>query len=412
MFVEDSDDSSKELRYNYRYRLYPSPEQEEVLEETLELCRQLYNEILKEFKDEETAPTSFNTVRMKMKDITKEDERYSSIHSRVKLMVSRRFYSNVRNVDGPHQTSRIGRLRYKGENWYKTFNYNQSGFEVRENDCWTDSLWLSKIGEIPMRYHRDIPEGAEVPQVTIKRSRSGEWYAIFCVNKEVSEPEMDSDAEDLSYVGIGAGYTHFLADTEGNAIESLPRDSSSRKRRRDDLDRKQYRSNNWNDAYEQFYKEEEHLSEKRRDVLHKLSRRYIDMYDVIVVEHRYIGLPDTAWWDFLDMLSYKAESANTMVIWADSPQDTDQNCPNCGVSAAQSLWMEHCGCPSCGNSLRRPVEDINSVFSRITDDSHEGKLQLLLGPGWAKETPVDTPASMDTVSISSVVESGSYDINS
>jgi putative transposase len=40
---------------NYKFRLYPTKEQEEKLLETLELCRQVYNHFLAQWKEKITS---------------------------------------------------------------------------------------------------------------------------------------------------------------------------------------------------------------------------------------------------------------------------------------------------------------------------------------------------------------------
>ncbi|MDD1678952.1 MAG: hypothetical protein LUO93_07225, partial [Methanomicrobiales archaeon] len=50
----------------------------------------------------------------------------------------------------------------------------QSGFELRG-----DVLHLSKIGDIPIKIHRELI--GKVKTLTIRRTRTGKWYASFSV---------------------------------------------------------------------------------------------------------------------------------------------------------------------------------------------------------------------------------------
>ncbi len=50
----------------------------------------------------------------------------------------------------------------RGRGWFKTLNYNQSGFKLESG-----KLVLSKIGEIPIKLHRKIKE--KVKGVIVKR---------------------------------------------------------------------------------------------------------------------------------------------------------------------------------------------------------------------------------------------------
>jgi len=69
---------------------------------------------------------------------------------------------------------KVGKLRYKTGNSFKTLNFNQSGFKI---DFKQKRLSLSKVGSIPIKLHRPI-EG-KIKDIIIKKStKSGRWYAI------------------------------------------------------------------------------------------------------------------------------------------------------------------------------------------------------------------------------------------
>ncbi len=79
---------------------------------------------------------------------------------------------------------KVGKLRYKKHGNFKSFILNQSGFKVTKTGNRLDKLHISKVGDIPIRIHREI-EG-KINQVIIKRYKSGEWYALVCVDKKIS----------------------------------------------------------------------------------------------------------------------------------------------------------------------------------------------------------------------------------
>jgi putative transposase len=110
--------------------------------------------------------------------------------------------------------ARVGRLRFKGKEWFKTFTYNQSGFELRKTGKRLDRLWLSKIGDIPIRIHREI-EG-NIKQIVIKRYNSGEWWGWGSTESE-NEPEQRPIQK---AVGLDVGIKHFTTDSDGKQIEN------------------------------------------------------------------------------------------------------------------------------------------------------------------------------------------------
>jgi putative transposase len=77
-----------------------------------------------------------------------------------------------------------------------------------------DRLWLSKIGAIPIRVHREI-EG-NIKQIVIKKCSSGRWCACVSVEAE-NEPEQKPIQK---AVGMDVGLEHFTTDSDGKQIEN------------------------------------------------------------------------------------------------------------------------------------------------------------------------------------------------
>jgi putative transposase len=174
-------------------------------------------------------------------------------------------------------------LKWKPPREYRSLTYNQSGFELK-NTSGRPTLWLSKIGEIPIHLHRDIPENATVKQVTIKREGTGEWYATFGIDVDEATPEKPENPENV--VGIDVGILKYAHDTDGYAIES-PDFSEERERlerAQRDLSRKEHGSANWEKQRRVVAERHANLKRKRRDFLHKLSNHYAREYDLVAVE--------------------------------------------------------------------------------------------------------------------------------
>jgi putative transposase len=244
-------------------------------------------------------------------------------------MVNHQLWSNVRTLSRLKRSGRkVGRLRYKGVGWFKTLNFNQSGFKLRNG-----KLILSKVGEIPIELHREI-EG-KVKGVIIKREHPGNWFAIFQVEDEPVPLPKTGRA-----IGIDVGVRHFLTDSDGRQVENprfCERTLEQIRKRHKQLSRKKKGSKNREKARVRLAKAYEKLVNQRNDFLHKLSRFYVDNYDLIAVErlnisgmvrnHRLGGkILDASWGKFLQMLSYKAERAGRRVVEVD-PKGTSQNIP-------------------------------------------------------------------------------------
>ncbi len=98
-------------------------------------------------------------------------------------MVNYQLWSNIKALNELRKKGRkVGRLRYKTGNSFKTMNFNQFGFKI---DLERKRLILSKVGEIPIKFHR--PVDGMVKGAIVKRTRTGRWFAIVQaeINKEL-----------------------------------------------------------------------------------------------------------------------------------------------------------------------------------------------------------------------------------
>ena len=79
---------------------------------------------------------------------------------------------------------------------------SDDGFELKHTSGRT-RLWLSKTGDIPITFHRDLPDDATIETVTVKRKPTGKWYAILGVETPHDPPEKPDEVTDA--VGIDVG---------------------------------------------------------------------------------------------------------------------------------------------------------------------------------------------------------------
>ncbi|MHA1859967.1 MAG: RNA-guided endonuclease InsQ/TnpB family protein, partial [Candidatus Asgardarchaeia archaeon] len=158
----------------------------------------------------------------------------------------------------------------------------------------------------------------------IKKHNSGKWFACVCVEKEVKSVRR----EPKKVVGIDVGIKHFLTDSEGRQIENPRFYERTLERIRvlqHWLSRKKEGSRNREKQRIKLAKAYERLVNQRDDFLHKLSRFYVNNYDVICVEDLQIRnmvrnrklagkILDASWGKFLQILERKAERAGVRVV--------------------------------------------------------------------------------------------------
>ncbi len=260
---------------------------------------------------------------------------------------------------------KIGQLRFKGKNWFKTISYNQSGFSLEHTYKKNGRLKLSKVGDIKIKMHRKV-EG-NIKQITIKKENN-KWFA-FIISDEIRKLEHGN-----KILGIDLGINHYLVDSEGKKVKHpkiyermLPKLRKTHK----DLSKKKKDSKNRNKARKRLNKIYEKLNNQRNDFLHKTSTDLIKKSKIIFLEDLNIkgmmmqkyfnakNIADSSWNKFIQMLEYKAENAGVRVIKI-NPKNTTKLCSNCGAMKPMHLWDRTYKCAECDYEANR---DENSAIN-------------------------------------------------
>ena len=86
----------------------------------------------------------------------------------------------------------------------------------------------------------------------------------------------------------------------------------------------------------------------------------------MVKNHRLAGsIQDASWNRFIQLLSYKAESAGMKVIKVDA-RNTSKECSNCGNIREMPLSMREYNCGRCGMQLDRDINASINILNRAT----------------------------------------------
>jgi putative transposase len=349
------------IRRTFKYRLFPNRKQRETLATTLEVCRQLYNDALQERRDAwKTCRTgvTFNMQSAQLPECKKADVTLRSIYSQVLQDVLHR-------VDKTYKAffrRGNGFPRFKGKGWFDSFSYPQLGFSVSGRQ-----LSLSKIGNVKIKLHR--PLAGEVKTLTLK-NENGKWYACFSCIVDV-EPLPKND----SVVGIDVGLESFAVTSAAEIIDNprwfrAAQKTLRRKQRR--VSRCMKQSAGWKRACRFVAKLHKHVFDQRNDFQHKLSRDLVNNYGFIAVEDLNVkglaggmlakSVHDAAWSSFIAKLSYKAESADRLLVKVGARR-TSQQCP-CGKLVPKKLWDRKHFCGVCGLSTTRDHASALEILRR------------------------------------------------
>src|SRR5215216_6048615 len=163
------------MRKAFKYRIYLTNGQRRILEQQLEECRFVYNQLLQARRNAYEQGVSLSWYETKAmlpgwKEMRPSLKRvYSQVLQNVTQRVDLAFQAFLRRLkegaDAP------GYPRFKSYDRYDSITYPQYGNGVRLDG---DHVILSKVGAVHVVLHR--PVDGTPKTVTLRKSRTNKWY--------------------------------------------------------------------------------------------------------------------------------------------------------------------------------------------------------------------------------------------
>ncbi|MGA4988430.1 RNA-guided endonuclease InsQ/TnpB family protein [Nonomuraea bangladeshensis] len=230
-------------------------------------------------------------------------------------------------------------------------------------------LRLPKIGDVPVRWSRELP--SQPSSVTVIKDAAGRYFASFVVEAG-GEPLPETSAE----VGIDLGLTHFAVLSDGRKIDNprfLRRAERRLRKAQRALSRKAKGSNNRKKAVMKVARAHARVADARRDFIHKVSTQIIRENQTVVVEDLCVkglartklakSVHDAGWAQFTAMLVYKAARHGRLLVRIDRWFPSSKLCSACGrVAESMPLNVRSWTCP-CGAVHDRDVNAAKNILA-------------------------------------------------
>ena len=364
----------------YEYRIYPTKEQQQLINKTVGCCRFVYNHFLAlrhdEFKFNGKKVTLHDTITM-LPDLKKREE-----YKWLREVDSVALQQSLRNLDDAYQRF------FKKQNRYPKFHSKKNYTQKYRTQMIVDPqghrnievignyVKLPKLGLVKIKLHRNFEDKeAKILNATITRHASGKYFVSLCVKETV---EMQSNLD--GHIGLDVGLKAYLTDSFGKSIEN-PRwfkamqKKLAREQRR--LSRKMPKSNRREKQRVKTARVHAKIVNKRKDFQHKLAYHLCLENSVIVVEKLKIknmtknrrlskAISDASWGRFFKMLKYKAPLFGGQLIKVPTFYPSSQTCSCCGYKnpITKDLGVREWICPQCHTYHDRDANAAKNILKK------------------------------------------------
>jgi putative transposase len=361
----------------YKYRIYPTKQQEILIQKTFGCCRFVYNQYLAkriELYKQNKSTMNYNACSNDLKRLKQEFEWLKEVDS-VSIQSSLRdldiAYQNFfRRVKQGDKKAGFPRFKSKKDNKksYKTKCTNRN-IQVLAN-----KIKLPKLGLVKCKVSKQI-EG-RILNVTVSQNPSGKYFVSVCCT-DVEIPQYSSTS---AVVGIDLGIKEFAITSDRQHIKNpkfLAKSQKKLAKLQKQLSRKTIGSKNSNKARIKVARQYEKIANQRNDFLQKLSTQLIKNYDVICLEDLQVknmvknhklakSISDVSWSKFVRQLQYKADWQHKVIQKINTYYASSQLCSVCGYKNTETkdLSVREWVCPQCGTHHDR---DENAAINILNE---------------------------------------------
>ena len=368
-----------------KVRLYPTEEQEVLINKTIGCCRFVYNNALENCKQSYEQTQHFPSKKERSANLVPLKE----INQFLKEVDYHALQQSIRDFDSAldkffKNRNHFGFPQFKSKHNLKQ-SYRTTCDGGRADVLDNRHIKLPKLGKVRTKKFL-IPNEYKLCNITVEKTSTNKYYASICIETKV-QPLPKTGKQ----VGFDLGLKDLLIGSDGTRYarpkfayafkDKLAQEQRKLSKMRTKLERVNANLDECRNYQKQKHKVaklHEHISNCAKDFNHKLSRTLVEEYNFLAFENLNVegmkknhslaySISDVRWSQLLNFIQYKCLWYEKNFVQVDRFYASSKICSECGAyhkDIVNSLSVREWICPDCGVHHDRDVNAARNILNQ------------------------------------------------
>ena len=339
------------MKVRYRFRFYPTKEQESTLSRTFGAVRYVYNWGLRARTDAHQTGESLNYNQSSAALTALKKQPGQEWMKEISSVPMQQTLRHLQTAFRGFFDKRTRYPKFKSKRGKQSAEYTTSAFKY---DPESKTLTIAKLGKLKVKWSREFQ--SEPSTITITKDRAGRYFVTLVLDETFEQLPQSGES-----VGIDLGINRLATLSTGELIQN-PRwfrsGQAKLARAQRSLSRKKKGSGRYSRQRVKVARLHAKIADSRSDYNHKWTTRIVQENDTIAAEDLFVrgmvrsnlgkSLHDAALGDILRMLEYKSKRYGREFVQVDRFFPSSKRCfeggwINTELKRSDKFWTCKCG---------------------------------------------------------------------